>query len=47
MSRASKRFTPSKLATYIVPMLLLLLTLALGGTFLVIVLSVAGIIPGG
>ena len=43
--KPSKRFTPNKLAEKLVPALLILLALALVAVFVVIGLSLAGVIP--
>jgi hypothetical protein len=47
MKRSSKRFTPSKFTEYLVPLLLILLSLGLVGTMILIGLAVAGVMPGG
>lgn len=46
MKRASKRFTPTWWSERLVPALLALLALALLVTLALILLSIAGILPG-
>jgi hypothetical protein len=46
-NRGSKRFTPSRLAERIVPLILGLLLLALVLTVTFVILSVVGVIPAG
>lgn len=45
MSRASKRFTPSRWAGYLVPVLLALLLLGLVVTIIIVALSLLGMTP--
>lgn len=43
MNRKSKRFTPNKWSTYLVPALLLVILLGLLATLIVVVLTLSGL----
>jgi hypothetical protein len=43
MNRKSKRFTPSKMSTYLVPALLLLILLGLVATLIIVAITSAGV----
>jgi hypothetical protein len=47
MKPTSKRFSPTRLAERLVPVLLIILALVLVATLVIIGLAVAGIVPGG
>lgn len=46
MKRKSRRFIPSKRAEFLVPALLVLLTLGLVATLAIVLLSILGLTPG-
>lgn len=46
MKRESKRFTPSRWSEYLVPALLVLVSIGLLVTLAIVILSLAGLTPG-
>ena len=45
MNRKSKRFTPSRMARWLVPVFLVGLTVLLAGTLILLFLSIGGLLP--